>query len=133
MTRPVKQATPTSSYAPGLELVDGKSFGALIALIVTVVRAVVAVLNHVPWRSSQSASSGAMSTTGGVDYASAKADSCPLVQRNHGICDNKEPEDAWGQGSFRDILGGIGDAITEGLDAVEYATITWRTSISKTR
>ncbi|WP_405965607.1 hypothetical protein OG713_42625 [Streptomyces sp. NBC_00723] len=104
---------------------DGKFFGALIALIVAVVRAVMAVLNYVRWRSSQSASSGGMSTMGSANYASAKADSCPLVQRNYGICDNKEPEDAREQGSFKDILGGIGNAITEGLDAVEYATEPW--------
>jgi hypothetical protein len=53
---------------------------------------------------------------GSANYASAKADSCPLVQRNYGIRDNKEPEDAREQGSFKDILGGIGDAITGGLD-----------------
>ncbi|MET9897401.1 hypothetical protein [Streptomyces sp. NPDC006446] len=47
------------------------------------------------------------------------------MQRNYGICDNKEPEDAREQGSFKDILGGIGDAVTEGLDAVEYATEPW--------
>lgn len=104
---------------------DGKFFGALIALIRAIIRAVVAVLNYVRWRASQSASSGGMSTMGSANYASAKTDSCPLIQRNYGICDNKEPEDAREQGSFKDILGGIGNAITEGLDAVEYATEPW--------
>ncbi|MFD6997814.1 hypothetical protein ACFWA5_16405 [Streptomyces mirabilis] len=46
-----------------------------------------------------------------------------MVQRDYGICDNKEPEDAREQGSFKDILGGIiGDAFTEGLDADKSST-----------
>ncbi|WP_450152388.1 polymorphic toxin-type HINT domain-containing protein [Streptomyces dioscori] len=106
---------------------DGKFFGALVALIQAIVRAVVAVMNYLRWRSSQSSNSGGMSTMGSANYASASsgADSCPLVKRNYGICDSQEPEDPRAEGSFKDILGGIGDAITESLDGLEYATEPW--------
>ncbi|MGY3791101.1 RHS repeat domain-containing protein [Streptomyces antibioticus] len=105
---------------------DGKFFGALIALIRAVIRAVVAVFNYIRWRASQSANSGGMSAMGSANYASSSSGgSCPLIKRNYGICDSEEPEDAREQGSVKDILGGIGDAITQGLDAVEYATEPW--------
>ncbi|WP_326728882.1 RHS repeat-associated core domain-containing protein [Streptomyces phaeochromogenes] len=103
---------------------DGKFFGALVALIVAVVRIVVAVQNYVRTRASGTSGSGGLSTMGSANYASAGS-GCPLVKRNYGICDSTEPEDPRAEGSWKDRLASLGDLITEGMDAFESATEPW--------
>lgn len=102
---------------------DGKFFFALIALIVAVVPLIVAYNNYVSNRSSGSGGSGGMSTMGSANYASSSGGSdCPLVQRNYGICDNKEPADPRAEGSFKDTAASAGHAFLEGWEGLAELT-----------
>ncbi|MBX9366000.1 hypothetical protein K4G64_33650, partial [Streptomyces sp. WAC04114] len=38
---------------------------------------------------------------GGGGGGGGGGDSCPLIKRNYGICDSKEPKDPRAQGSFK--------------------------------
>ncbi|MFF9853276.1 RHS repeat domain-containing protein [Streptomyces litmocidini] len=110
---------------------DGRFFGSLIRLIRAIVRYVAAIVHaYVRYQASQRASrTGSrtgLSTMGSANYASASGDSCPAIQRNYGICDNKEPSDPKPLGeTLRDMAGGLGDFATGTLDAIEYATEPW--------
>ncbi|MEU0204784.1 polymorphic toxin-type HINT domain-containing protein [Streptomyces canus] len=103
---------------------DGKFFDSLIGLIMAVVTLVVAVVNYVSSKSSGSYGSGGMSTMGSANYASSSGggSSCPLVQRNYGLCDNKEPADPRAEGSFKDFLAGAGHNLLSGWEAMAELT-----------
>ncbi|MFH8475797.1 hypothetical protein [Streptomyces sp. NPDC018000] len=79
-------------------------------------------------RASRSSSRTGLSTYGSASYASTSGggDSCPAIQRNYGICDNKEPGDPKSLGqSAKDSAGGFGDFLAGTLDAIEYAAEPW--------
>ncbi|MFJ8543496.1 RHS repeat-associated core domain-containing protein [Streptomyces sp. NPDC093586] len=116
---------------------DGKFFlsyvFALIRLIKAIIRYVAAAV-HTTYRQSSShrASRGGsrtgLSASGSASFASASGggDNCPAIQRNYGICNNKEPENPKSLGqSLKDMAGGIGDFLTGSADALEYATEPW--------
>ncbi|MFD2691347.1 polymorphic toxin-type HINT domain-containing protein [Streptomyces phyllanthi] len=108
---------------------DGKFFFALIALIIAAVKLIIAYLNYVSSRSSGSNGSGGMSTMGSANYASSSGgggSDCPLVQRNYGLCDNKEPADPRAEGSVKDFLAGAGHNLIAGVEAMsELAPGCW--------
>ncbi|WNZ10970.1 polymorphic toxin-type HINT domain-containing protein [Streptomyces sp. 11x1] len=107
---------------------DGKFFFALVALFIAIVKFIVAFYNYVSSRSSSSNGSGGMSTMGSANYASSSGggSSCSLVQRNYGICDNKEPEDPRAEGSFKDFAAGAGHNILSGIEAMsEFSPGCW--------
>ncbi|MFF6979569.1 polymorphic toxin-type HINT domain-containing protein [Streptomyces sp. NPDC008343] len=103
---------------------DGKFFFALIALFFALVKLIVAYFNYLNSKSSTSSSSGGMSTMGSANYASSSSGGgdglggCPLVQRNYGLCNNKEPADPRAEGSVKDFLAGAGHNLLSGLEAM---------------
>jgi hypothetical protein len=65
-----------------------------------------------------------LSASGSAHHTSG--DSCPAIQRNYGICNNKEPENPKSLGqSVKDAAGGFGDFLAGSADAIEYATEPW--------
>ncbi len=114
---------------------DGKWFfsAALIRLIRAIIRYILAALQVIyrqqaSYRASRNGSRTGLSASGSASYASASssADSCPAIQRNYGICDNKEPENPKSLGqSAKDAAGGVGDFLAGTADALEYATEPW--------
>ncbi|GAB2873290.1 RHS repeat-associated core domain-containing protein [Streptomyces deserti] len=107
---------------------DGKFFGSLIGLIIAVVKVVVAVSSYISAKSSGSYGSNGLSTMGSANYASSGGGGggCPLVQRNYGLCDNKEPADPRAEGSFKDFLAGAGHNLLSGIEALsEFSPGCW--------
>ncbi|MFG2552990.1 polymorphic toxin-type HINT domain-containing protein [Streptomyces sp. NPDC048581] len=111
---------------------DGKFFFALIKLFIALVKLIIAYINYIKSRSSTSSGngSGGMSTMGSANHVSASsgggADSCPLVQRNYGLCNNTEPADPRAEGSFKDFAAGAGHNLISGLEAlIELSPGCW--------
>ncbi|WP_234334925.1 putative adhesin [Streptomyces sp. NRRL S-118] len=106
---------------------DGKFFLSFLFALIRLIKAIiryVAAAAHTGYRqqSSQRASRNGsrtgISAAGSANHASASADSCPAIQRNYGICNNKEPENAKAQGSFGDFLGGLGHNLAASGEAM---------------
>ncbi|WP_405568893.1 polymorphic toxin type 30 domain-containing protein [Streptomyces phaeochromogenes] len=101
---------------------DGKFWGALIALIRAIVRIIIAILNYVRWRASQSSNSGGMSTMGSANYGSSGGTgtdcSATYPAYKPGCNTNVEPEDPRAEGSFKDGLAGIGHNLVSGAEAM---------------
>ncbi|MDT9684596.1 RHS repeat-associated core domain-containing protein [Streptomyces sp. TRM76323] len=114
---------------------DGKFFLSFIFAVIRLIRAViryVAAAVHTTYRqnsshrASRSGSRAGLSATGSASFASGSTDSCPAIQRNYGICNNKEPENPKSLGqTLKDMAGGVGDFFAGSADAIEYATEPW--------
>ncbi|GGW30570.1 RHS repeat-associated core domain-containing protein [Streptomyces xantholiticus] len=114
---------------------DGKWFLSMIFALIRLIRAIiryVAAAIHTSYRqnysqrASRNGSRTGLSASGSASFASSSGDNCPAIQRNYGICNNKEPENPKSLGqSLKDTAGGIGDFLAGTADAVEYATEPW--------
>ncbi|GGU42568.1 hypothetical protein GCM10010274_33240 [Streptomyces lavendofoliae] len=114
---------------------DGKWFFSMIVALIRVIRAIiryVAAAIHTyyrqssGYRASRNGSRTGLSASGSASFASSSGDSCPAIQRNYGICNNKEPENPESLGQqAKDAAGAVGDFLAGTADAIEYATEPW--------
>ncbi|MCK8678615.1 RHS repeat-associated core domain-containing protein [Streptomyces lichenis] len=116
---------------------DGKFFFSFIKALITVAVAIVtyiAAASHVTHRqrSSSRASRGGsragLAASGSAVHTSAasSAPSCPAIQRQYGICNNKEPENPKSLGQLaKDMAGAAGAFLVGTADGIEYLTEPW--------
>jgi RHS repeat-associated protein len=110
---------------------DGKFFFALIALVVAVVRIVVAAYNYVSNRSSGFNGYSGMSTMGSANYGGSGGGtgtdcSATYPAYKPGCNTNVEPEDPRAEGSFKDAVASFGRNLLSGAEALsEFSPGCW--------